>query len=343
MNRDEFVRRHEPTWRRVEGLLDRLEARRRYEHELAELPALYRRCCHHLALARTRHYDYALETRLNRIALRGYHQLYRQRRISPVAALRFLAAGFPRLVRSHAGFFWLATALFYGPGIAMAILVLEQPDSVYALLDPEQVASFEQMYRVRPDEERGSASDFAAFGFYVLNNVGIAFRTFAGGLAAGLGTLFFLIFNGLYLGAVFAHLVHAGAAQNLLSFVIGHGALELTALVIAGVAGLRLGAAVLAPGRLSRGEALRRAGPVCVQLILGVAAMLIAAAFIEAFWSSTVRIPDSGKQIIGGLLWLAVASYLAFAGRGAGWTPLRGASLRGDAGRPHREGRNLGS
>ncbi len=332
MNRDEFVNRHEPVWRQVEDLLDRLEHRRRYEHELAELPALYRRCCHHLALARKRHYDYALETRLNRIALRGYHQLYRQRRIAPGGVLRFLAADFPRLVRAHAGFFWLATVLFYGPGIAMAILVLEQPDSVYALLDAEQVESFEDMYRVRPSEERGAASDFAAFGFYVLNNVGIAFRTFAGGLAAGLGTLFFLIFNGLYLGAVFAHLVHVGAAGNLLSFVIGHGAFELTALVISGVAGLRLGAAVVAPGRLSRGEALRRAGPICVQLILGVAAMLIAAAFIEAFWSSTVRIPAAGKQLIGGLMWIMVACYLALGGRRVGRTPLRGDAGEGTGG-----------
>ncbi len=333
MNRDEFVRRHEPMWRRVEDLLDRLEARRRFEHELAELPALYRRCCHHLALARKRHYDYALETRLNRIALRGYHQLYRQRNFAPGGALRFLAVDFPRQLRAHAGLFWLATALFYGPGIAMAILVLEQPDSVYALLDAEQIKGFEQMYRAAPAEERGAASDFAAFGFYVLNNVGIAFRTFAGGLAAGLGTLFFLIFNGLYLGAVFAHLVHVGAAENLLSFVIGHGAFELTALVISGVAGLRLGAAVIAPGRLSRGEALRQAGPICVQLILGVAAMLIAAAFIEAFWSSTAWIPATGKQLAGALLWILVIAYLTFAGRS-----IRRAPPRGDVG-----GRNIGS
>ncbi len=318
MNRDEFVRRHEPTWRRIEDLLDRLESRRRYEHELAELPALYRRCCHHLALVRRRHYDYGLETRLNRIALRGYHQLYRQRRIAPMRAVRFLAVDFPRLVRAHAGFFWLATALFYGPGLAMAIMVLDQPDSVYALLDAEQLAQFEEMYRAKPTEERGSESDFEMFGFYVLNNVGIAFRTFAGGLFAGLGTLFFLVFNGLYLGAVFAHLTHLGVADNLLSFVVGHGSFELTALVIAGVAGLRLGAAVVAPGRRNRGEALRLAGPVCVQLVLGVAAMLIAAAFIEAFWSSTAWISATGKQVIGGMLWILVASYLGFGGRRGG-------------------------
>ncbi|MEM7356363.1 MAG: stage II sporulation protein M [Acidobacteriota bacterium] len=318
MNRDDFVRRNEPTWQRTEALLDQLEKGRKYQHELGDLPALYRSCCQHLALARQRHYDSQLEARLNRIALRGYHQLYRRPAPSPSKVLHFLANEFPRLVRAHAGYFWLATVLFYGPGIAMGIAVLLDPDAVYTLLDAAQVESFESMYRTPASEERGAEGDFAAFGYYVLNNVSIAFRTFAGGLVAGLGTLFFLVFNGLFLGAVFAHLTHAGVAPNLLSFVIGHGSLELTALVIAGVAGLRLGTAVVAPGRWQRGEALRRAAPVCLKLVAGVAAMLIAAAFLEAFWSSTAGISQTAKLVIGSLAWLAVAAYLTLGGRGGG-------------------------
>lgn len=315
MNRDDFVAANEATWQRTEELLDRLEARSRFEHELAELPELYRRCCHHLALVRQRHYEAALEARLNRIALRGYHQLYARRRGSWTRVLRFFAADFPRLVRAHAGTFWLVTALFYVPGLAMATLVLGEPQTIYSLMSYTQVDQLEEMYRVRPSEERGAAADFSMFGFYVYNNISIAFRTFAGGLLFGVGTLFFIIFNGLFLGAVFAHLVHSGGALNLLSFVITHGAFELTAIVLAGVAGLRLGAAVVAPGRLSRVAALRRAAPVCVQLILGVAAMLLVAAFIEAFWSSIAFIPPAGKILVGSLTWLALALYFLFAGR----------------------------
>ncbi len=318
MNRDEFVRRNEPTWLKAEELLNRLERGLKYEHELSELPAIYRRCCQHLAHARQRQYDSPLVARLNRIALRGYHQLYRRPRMTIATALRFLAADFPRLVRAHAGYFWLATALFYGPGIAMAIAVLLDPDAIYTLLDADQLESFEEMYRQPATEERGAEGDFAAFGFYVFNNVAIAFRTFASGIFAGLGTLFFLIFNGLFLGAVFAHLVHVGVAPNIFSFVIGHGSLELTALVIAGVAGLRLGKATIAPGRFRRVEALRRAAKVCVQLMLGVAAMLIGAAFLEAFWSSTAGITQTTKIVIGSGAWIAVAAYLTLGGRRGG-------------------------
>ncbi|MEM9597047.1 MAG: stage II sporulation protein M [Acidobacteriota bacterium] len=317
MNRDEFVSANRALWTRVEGMLDRLESGDRYEQELAELPALYRRCCHHLALARQRHFDASVEARLNRIALRGHHQLYRKRRGNFAAdALRFLGAGFPRLVRSHAALFWLATVLFYGPGLVMATLIFQDPDIVYTLLSPAQVAEFEIMYSDGPEQERGSEGDFAAFGFYIYNNISVAFRTFAGGILAGLGTLFFLIFNGLFLGAVFAHLTHAGVADNLLAFVITHGAFELTAIVIAGVAGLRMGQAVVAPGGFRRVDALRRAAPDCVGLILGCTALLVAAAFVEAFWSSSVWLPAEVKIWVGSAAWGAVGLYLAFGGRG---------------------------
>ncbi|MEM8930804.1 MAG: stage II sporulation protein M, partial [Acidobacteriota bacterium] len=171
MNRDEFEARHEETWEHTESLLDRLEARRRFEHELADLPHLYRQCCHHLALARQRHYGAALEARLNRIAIRGYHQLYRRRGFSVDRILRFLARGFPRLVRAHAGTFWLATALFYGPGIVMGLYVLDDPDAVFTLLGSQQLAEMEEMYRTAPSEERAASDDFTMFGFYIYNNI----------------------------------------------------------------------------------------------------------------------------------------------------------------------------
>ncbi|MEM8933083.1 MAG: stage II sporulation protein M, partial [Acidobacteriota bacterium] len=89
----------------------------------------------------------------------------------------------------------------------------------------------------------------------------------------------------------------------------------LTALVISGVAGLRLGAAVVAPGRRSRAEALRHAAPDCFGLITGVAVMLLIAAFIEAFWSSMAWIGSDRKMLVGAFAWIGVALYLGFAGR----------------------------
>ncbi|MNL26723.1 hypothetical protein D3C87_1482690 [compost metagenome] len=148
-----------------------------------------------------------------------------------------------------------------------------------------------------------------------MHNIGIAFQTFASGLLFGLGSAFFLFFNGLMIGAVAGHLTHIGFGQTFWSFVIGHGAFELTAIALAGAAGLQLGWALIAPGRLPRAEALRLAARKSVLLICGVMLFLLIAAFIEAYWSSTTAPTPMTKYLVGAVLWMLVAGYLLFAGR----------------------------
>jgi uncharacterized membrane protein SpoIIM required for sporulation len=150
-----------------------------------------------------------------------------------------------------------------------------------------------------------------------MNNIGIAFQTFASGLLFGLGSLFFLLFNGLMIGAVAGHLTQIGYGETFWSFVIGHGAFELTAIALAGGAGLKLGWALLAPGRLPRSEALRLAAGRSVRLVGGVIVFLLLAAFIEAYWSSMTFAAPTVKYALGAGLWLLVLSYLLLAGRGA--------------------------
>ena len=145
--------------------------------------------------------------------------------------------------------------------------------------------------------------------------VGIAFQTFAAGLLFGLGSVFFLIFNGLVIGAVSGHLTEIGYGQTFWSFVIGHGAFELTAIALAGAAGLQLGWALIAPGQLTRGESLRLAARKSVQMLCGVMIFLLIAAFIEAYWSSTTLIAPWVKYLVGAALWMLVTAYLGLAGR----------------------------
>ncbi|MNI67271.1 hypothetical protein D3C73_1228930 [compost metagenome] len=163
--------------------------------------------------------------------------------------------------------------------------------------------------------ERAASEDWAMFGYYIMHNIGIAFQTFASGLLFGLGSAFFLVFNGLMIGAVAGHLTHIGYGQTFWSFVVGHGAFELTAIALAGAAGLQLGWALIAPGPLPRGEALRLAARKSVLLICGVMLFLLIAAFIEAYWSSMTAPAPLTKYLVGAALWVLVAVYLLFAGR----------------------------
>ena len=214
----------------------------------------------------------------------------------------------------------MACLLFFGSLIGIALLVYLFPDLIYAIVSPQQVTEMQGMYdpdasRLGRAAERASSEDWMMFGYYVMHNIGIAFQTFAGGLLFGLGSVFFLFFNGLMIGAIAGHLTEIGYGQTFWSFVIGHGAFELTAIALAGAAGLQLGWALIAPGALPRGEALRLAARKSVQMICGVIVFLLIAAFIEAYWSSTTAVEPWGKYLVGATLWAMVIAYLLFAGR----------------------------
>lgn len=321
MKQAEFERQHQQLWLALTTQLDLLERGRPLdEPSLDAFPSAYRQLCQHLALAESRGYSGQLIDQLHQLALRGHQQLYRHHSTLLGRLLGFITGGFARSVREQWRYLLAASLLFYGSLLGMAALVYAFPDLVYSILPPDQVAQMEQMYdpdasRLGRFAERGAGDDWLMFGYYVMNNIGIAFQTFASGLLFGLGTLFFLLFNGLTIGAVAGHLSGIGYHLPFWSFVIGHGAFELTAITLAGAAGLQLGVALLAPGRMTRGDALRQSARQAIRLVAGAIVLLLFAAFVEAYWSSMTLSSPTIKFIVGALLWLLVAAYFSFAGR----------------------------
>ncbi|UQS17932.1 stage II sporulation protein M [Pseudomonas sp. HS6] len=319
MKQSLFETRHKAEWERFTLSLDRLE-RGKNTSQVAEFPKAYRRLCQHLALAQERGYSSFLVDSLQQLVLRGHQQLYRHRSQLGANLLGFILAGFPRLVRAEWRFVLAAGLLFFGSLIGFGLLVYLFPELVYNLIPADQVREMQSMYdpasgHLGRSAERAASEDWVMFGYYIMHNIGIAFQTFASGLLLGVGSAFFLLYNGLIIGTVAGHLSEMGFGQTFWSFVIGHGAFELTAIALAGAAGLKLGWALIAPGRLTRGEALRHAARQSVLLICGVMLFLLIAAFIEAYWSSRIGVTPQTKFLVGAGLWLCVATYLLFAGR----------------------------
>ena len=320
MKQSLFESRHQLQWQAFANHLQQLEQGKATASELAGFPQQYRRLCQHLALAQERGYSSYLVDPLQQLALRGHQQLYRHRSQLTANVLGFVLADFPRLVREQWRFVLIASLLFFGSLVGIALLVYLFPDLIYSIVSPQQVAEMQGMYdpdasRLGRTAERASSENWMMFGYYVMHNIGIAFQTFAAGLLFGLGSVFFLIFNGLVIGAVSGHLTEIGYGQTFWSFVIGHGAFELTAIALAGAAGLQLGWALIAPGQLTRGESLRLAARKSVQMLCGVMIFLLIAAFIEAYWSSTTLIAPWVKYLVGAALWMLVTAYLGLAGR----------------------------
>lgn len=320
MKQERFVALHRDGWDELQRWLDLVDAKQRQtlrDPRANGFPAEYRRLCHHLALARARGYSREVTDRLQRMVQQGHRLLYRPPAPRWHRALMFLVAGFPRLVRAEWRCMAAAAALFLVPALGCLIALQFHPEWAHSLFGSAQLAEFEKMYDPSNAKiGRSSGTDLAMFGVYVMNNVSIAFRTFASGLVFGVGAVYVLGANGVIIGGVAGHLTQMGYGGPFWRFVVAHAAFELTALVIAGGAGLKLGLTLLAPGRRRRGPAMVAAGWVGAQLALGAFAMLVVAAAIEAFWSSVAGFPDSLKFGSAALLWLLVLWWLARGGMG---------------------------
>ncbi|MDR1648088.1 MAG: stage II sporulation protein M [Zoogloeaceae bacterium] len=285
------------------------------------LPSAFRRLCHDVSLARDRNYSSVLIDALQQRVLAAHQRVYGARGDLRGRWLNFLGGGLPRLARAERRFVLAAALLFFIPLLLCLMLAQIVPDSVYYILSPETVTQYERMYA--PETKRLGASDAAAASgqlamlmFYIANNVRIDFQCFAGGILFGLGSVFFLVYNGLTIGMVAGHLTEVGHAQTFWSFVAGHSAPELIGAVLSGAAGLKIGYALIAPGRLPRREALTQAARDAVRLLYGAAFLTFCAAFVESLWSPIRSLPFALKIGVGIGVWGIFLVYFCCFGRG---------------------------
>src|SRR5207245_8654013 len=115
------------------------------------------------------------------------------------------------------------------------------------------------------------------------NNIQVSFLAFAGGIAAGLGTVCVLLFNGAIVGAVAGVAFRGGGGGSFLELVVPHGVLELSVIVVSAAAGLGMGRAVIDPGRRSRRAALAEEAREAVEIVLGTAPWFVLAGLVEGF------------------------------------------------------------
>lgn len=322
MNRERFIRSRRGDWQQFESLLVRLKLKREANwtgQQVAELSKLYRSICYDLSLVQSREWGTRLEDYLNDLVAQGHNCLYRSPPASPVHILEFLLFGFPQLLRSRSIAFALAAAMFVVPLVVSTIIAVVRPDLAALVAGEDELKQAVDMYSkdlyTDVDSEYTGQRTFM-FGFYVNHNTSIAFRAYSLGILAGIGTSVILISNGISIGMAMGSMFAAGepATTNFSSFVITHGAFELTAIVIAGAAGLVLAQGIFIPGNRSRIGSLRHHGRESLRLALGAGAMLFIAAIIEGFFSP-LPIHPGFKYLAGTITWISIALWLGRAGR----------------------------
>lgn len=310
---DRFVEDHLGRWSRLAdlvnsaaGRVDRLKA-----DEVLELGRLYRAATGDLAIAQRDFPQDIVSSELNDLVAGAHALVYSEAPTSVRRLRRFLLGDIPATVRANTRFIVVSAILLFGPALVAFVAGLLSPDVAVGAL-PASVR--DELARRRPGTELPEALRLNAGPTIIVNNVRVAVVAFAGGLTAGLLTVYVLVANGALLGTVFAVLQTTGLSWTLLTFISGHGVLELSAIVLSGAAGLRFAWAILQPGEQTRGTALRLAGIQAMRILLLVIVMLGFAGLIEVYISPSTA-PAAVKVGVGLATGAIVLAYVLFADR----------------------------
>ncbi|TVP47177.1 MAG: hypothetical protein EA350_05770 [Gemmatimonadales bacterium] len=319
-----LLRRQRPRWERWRALLDRAGRGGLPglpEPEVSEFASLYREVTADLARARTYRASPALLSSLEESVGRGHNLLYAAPPRSTRKAWKWFSRDVPALIRRRWAPVGIATLLFFGPALATFVAVAVEPDRVEQLVPAGMLDRARQAESLRAEgigygEALIAEGDMPVAAAGILtNNVQVTFLAFVGGMLLGAGTVLILVLNGVMLGGVAAAFFLEGQSLHLWGFVLPHGVLELSAICIAGGAGLWLGSALLLPGRRTRGDALVERGIEAVSMLGGVVVMLVVAGIIEGFISPSPAFSESAKVAFGIFTGLVLFPWILLSGR----------------------------
>lgn len=274
--------------------------------ELRELALLYRQTAADLSAARENAANAQLAAYLNQLLGRAHNLVYTARPIRRRSLVAFYTRTFPQVFRDTWTYTAAAAALFAAGAVAGWIMSVSDPGFERFVLGGSMMDTIER--REMWTHSIVSIKPLASSAI-MTNNLSVAFAAFAAGALAGLGTIYMMLFNGLLIGVIGTACYRAGMSAALWSFVAPHGVLELPAIFIAGGAGLLLARGIVAPGVLSRRDALAESGAAAIRLLLGVFPLLVVAGLIEGFVSPT-PIDPLVKFVIGGSLLALLGLYL---------------------------------
>ncbi|MBF0198013.1 MAG: stage II sporulation protein M [Planctomycetes bacterium] len=313
MKESEFIKKNSVFWRKLKKELKRsgpLTCRDTF-------PDDYEKVCYQIGLSRQRGYNLELIDSLDSLALRMRQELYRKPSLSLHNLLYQFLVETPRVIRGNFSYVLAALFLFTLPAIATYFILLKQPHLAFVLIDPANIEHIEDMYRDNAPHLGAPAdvdSRVMMFGYYIKNNIGIDFSCFAGGILVGIGSIFFLVFNGFFLGTIFGHLENQGLGYNLSLFVVSHAPMELMALVFSGAAGMKMGFSFLIPGPYTRLHSLRKSSLIGVKFLILAAIMTFVAAAIEAYWSSLPHLDMQSRVIFSLSNVLLIGAYVGLLG-----------------------------
>lgn len=249
---------------------------------------------------------------LNSLVIRAHGRIYRADAQGGKRVCRYFTHELPQTFRRTWRYTFLSFAVFSLFAVLSFVATKYDPDFSELVGVPPSFRELNIETKTHWWESLNRSNQVGASAI-MTNNIQVTIYTFAFGALAGLGTLFYLAFNGANIASVLALTYKAGFGNDLVTFMVAHGVVELSCIFIAGGAGLLIGSAMIMPGDLTRADALRTRGMEAVRLMIGVALLLVIAGTIEGF-VSPAPIDPRIKYSIAAVTGLALYSYLLFVG-----------------------------
>lgn len=307
---------HGPQWDRLAALAGKKTLS---TEQAAEFRDLYQRASKDLSRVQSVAPDSDVATRLSNVIHRSRMQLTGVPRSAKATLLDFFAVALPAALYSVRWYFVGVFVAFVSIAVVTTVWLANDSNMLFAFIpedDAQQMAEhdFVDYYKENPN------SVFAV-GVWT-NNAWIALQWVALGVT-GFYVIMGIVMNAANVGIAGAVMFHFDRAQDFFFYILPHGVPELTCIMIAGAAGLKIFTSWMIPGNMSRMQSLAHQARSLITVGVGLVFMLLLSGLIEGFITPS-NLPFAVKMIFGAALTVGIVAYAIALGRPANQQGLTG-------------------
>lgn len=295
-----FIRNNIEHWKEAENVVEHI---REYSPDV--IADVYSSVTTDLAFAQTHYPDSRITLYLNNLASAIHNNIYRNKREKWSRILTFWSDEVPRTMYCERRLLLWSFAIFVFSIFIGAISQLTDPDFARVVMGNGYVEmTLENIRKGNPMGVYGSADENSMFLQITTNNIMVSFNVFISGIFTSILPAIMLFKNGVMVGCFEVFFFQHGLLVESFLAIMLHGTLELSAIVIAGAAGLALGSGMLFPGTYSRMVAFRMGAKRGFKIVVGTVPVFVVAGFIESFLTRHTHAPILFR---GGLIMLSAA------------------------------------
>jgi uncharacterized membrane protein SpoIIM required for sporulation len=285
---ERFVADRKEYWEKLKNILSKINKsgyRSLIDEEIKEFPNLYRKICTDSELSKTQDLSPDVQEYINNLLQFSHNVLHTSPKVRNSFILDFFVKDFPTAIMKNWKTFVFVTLLFFGICGLSFYVISTHPEYAAYVVPKEMLDMMKDSYSKDISDQRDLNANIQMAGYYINNNVTIAFQSILYGVTYGLGTLFTLVYNGIMIGSIAGFVVSEGHGANFFNFVIAHSSLELLGICLAASAGLSIGLSMIIPTAEKRSRSFKNKVLEISPIILTSALFITIAAFIEGFIS----------------------------------------------------------